>query len=57
MTDEERTRIEQLEVYVGDLRRSVHGMNHTMYLLGKPGGNTRCTVCGNLLTGEPGWIE
>lgn len=47
-------RIELLEAYVADLRKSVHGLTHTMYLIGKPGGDSRCPVCRNRLIDEPG---
>jgi len=50
-------RIELLEAYMTDLRKSVHGLTHTMYLIGKPGGDSRCPVCRNRLIDEPGEIR
>ena len=47
-------RIENLEAYVTDIRRTMHVMTHTVYLLGMEGGTSRCLACGERFADKPG---
>ena len=50
-------RIELLEAYVADMRKTMHVMTHTVYLLSVPDGTTRCIACGERFADKPGEMK